>query len=369
MAQITNFLTPITVLLSTILIGNLIGKIKLLSISFGSSAILIVGIVLGLSLSSIYPDLILGGFISEIGLLASLGTSFFMSAIGLSSGYEMANNLNKKTYKSLIVGIAMILFGFAIMKIISTLDGKIDFSILLGVFCGAMTSTPALSAICESQTISSEMVTLGYGYAYPIGMIVAVLYSQLIMKKVDNRESIIKIENNPKKPTYNTFLLICICAVIGSGIGCIRIPILNSDIGTCGGILLVSMLTGLWTGKKNKNSFNITDVTMLRSIGLSLFLAGNGISCGMMITTHVNIKLILYSIIISAGTVAFGYVLCNMFFRFQANRTAFTLAGGMTSSPSLGAIIAKSTPNCLSDYSIAYLGALITVIALSVTVK
>ena len=50
----------------------------------------------------------------------------------------------------------MVCISFVFANIISIVDTNIDKSILSGMLCGALTSTPGLSAICESIGINSE---------------------------------------------------------------------------------------------------------------------------------------------------------------------------------------------------------------------
>jgi putative transport protein len=49
-----------------------------------------------------------------------------------------------------------------------------------GIFAGALTSTPALAAATEALKESSSGVSIGYGIAYPFGVIGVVLFVQVL---------------------------------------------------------------------------------------------------------------------------------------------------------------------------------------------
>lgn len=56
--------------------------------------------------------------------------------------------------------------------------GPLDLA--LGIFAGAMTSTPALAAASEALPAGGERVAVGYGLAYPFGVVAVVLFVQLL---------------------------------------------------------------------------------------------------------------------------------------------------------------------------------------------
>ncbi len=363
MIQISSIFTPIAVLFITILMGIFLGKIRLFGISLNICAILITAILTGFFISKYYSSIADENFMLEINQFSSLGTSIFISVVGISSGITMINNINKKIYKSMIIGSIMVLFGFVITKIISYLDNGAEYSTLIGVFCGAMTSTPALSAACEAENITAEMVTIGYSYAYPIGVLIAVLTSQILCqssKKEDSNET-----NSITSTTSKVDLLplMCICIVAGKVIGCIYIPILDSGIGTSGGTLFVSIVVGLLIGRQH-NISESASLNIYRTFGLSLFLAGNGLTCGIKFTSFIDIKLIIYSLVISLATVFFAYITSRIICGAKDDKIAFILAGGLTSTPAVGELIRKTSSNSLPEYSAAYFGALVTIIAL-----
>lgn len=294
---------------------------------------------------------------------SSLGTSVFISAVGISTGITMISYMNKRIYKSMIIGSGMVFFGFAIMKAVLCLDHNADYSTMVGIFCGAMTSTPGLSSACEAYNMSAEMVTFGYSCSYPIGVLTAVFAAQLLYKHSKNRDEVDINDMNSTISTNDFLPFICICIIAGKAIGLIHIPILDSSIGTSGGTLLVSIIIGALIGKR-LNSAEFVSLDIYRSLGLSLFLAGNGINCGLMLTAPIDIKWIIYSLAISLLSASFGYIMCQIVWGAKNSKAAFVLAGGLTSTPAVGGLIRKTSSDNLPDYSAAYFGALVTMIAL-----
>ena len=146
-------------------------------------------------------------------------------------------------------------------------------------------------------------------------------------------------------------------------LGSVYIPIFSSSIGASGGTLLVSIITGLLVCKRHNFAESVS-LDIYRYLGLSLFLAANGITCGLMLTDFINIKWFIYGLVISLLSASFGYIMSQIVWGSENNKTAFVLAGGMTSTPAVGELIRKTSPNNLPDYSSAYFGALITIIAL-----
>ena len=75
-----------------------------------------------------------------------------------------------------------------------------------GIFAGALTSTPALAAATEGLGAAGTNVVIGYGIAYPFGVIGVVLFVQLVPKLL--RRDIDKEAEEYKKENeqYNSVL-------------------------------------------------------------------------------------------------------------------------------------------------------------------
>ena len=148
--------------------GLLLGKISIKGISLGSSGVVFVALVAG------HFGLTLPEGVGQIGIV------LFIYCIGIGTGSRFfhalareGNTLAKLTLLTVVVGAALT-FGAALL-----LD--IPREMAIGLLAGAYTSTPALAAATESaSSTSANLVIIGYGLAYPIGVIGVVLFVQLL---------------------------------------------------------------------------------------------------------------------------------------------------------------------------------------------
>lgn len=161
------------VLLAIMFLGYLIGHIKVRGISLGNSACLFVAILAGL----------LGAELPSI--LISIGIIFFIYPIGLQAGPQFFRLFHKRGLKFAILALVTIVLGASVALLLS-IPLKIDIAGAVGVFAGAMTSTPALaSAINAIETYlpgESGHTSLGYAIAYPFGLISEMLFVQMVPK-------------------------------------------------------------------------------------------------------------------------------------------------------------------------------------------
>ena len=181
-----------------IFLGLLIGRITIKGISLGSSGVFIIALIYGALFSSHIKSTISQKTkegqsidISSNGLkiLENIGLIFFIGSVGFISGPSFFKNL-KKNFKSYIfVGlfvIAISTISCVIIFYIAKKDVKNinEFtSIMVGIFSGALTSTPAFSAAKASVDAEFEsVVTVGYGIAYIFGVLGVVLFVQIIPK-------------------------------------------------------------------------------------------------------------------------------------------------------------------------------------------
>ncbi len=182
-------------------IGYALGNIKLFNFSFGISAVLFVGIFLG----SVIKGLELPEFAYSFGLI------LFVYCVGIQSGPSFFSSFN--TTKLLANG--MILFLLSAVAVLALLLGKVfslSAPLVSGLFCGALTNTPALAAAVEAlkrmtpadselaKTILSEPV-VGYGIAYPFSVLGTILAFFLISKlwKINYEEEEKTCDSHPKK--------------------------------------------------------------------------------------------------------------------------------------------------------------------------
>ncbi len=363
MLYLKDILSPIVIVFTIITIGLILSKIKIFGISLDLSAVLIIAIIMGCLIAEYLPYINNNMFENNMSLLSKIGTALFVSSIGISSGNSFANNFKKSNIVYFFIGSAMVCISFVFANIISIIDTNIDKSILSGMLCGALTSTPGLSAICESIGINSENAIIGYGCTYIFGVIGVVLFVQIISKKsTTNTNTNIQVKNNNlTMPNIESLIYIGLSVILGYILG--NISIVNSSLGASGGILCSSILIGLLISKCNKEKLNSSILTIYRNFGLVLFFAGSGLPAGLKLNSTFNLLWFIYGVILTIIPIIFGYILCRLIVHKSALETATTIAGGMTSTPAIGVLIRnqKLDPD-LTIYSFTYIGALLSII-------
>ncbi len=155
----------IILLLLVITTGFMIGRVKIFGFSLESSGILFSGMIFG-----------------ELGFTLShdfqvLGLLLFIYAIGLQSGPSILN-MSRKQGQTLYTLVFLLLgLGAGLTLLIARL-WHIDMPLAIGLFAGAMTSTPGLAAAQEAT--QSALTSTGYGVAYPFGVIGVILFIKLM---------------------------------------------------------------------------------------------------------------------------------------------------------------------------------------------
>jgi putative transport protein len=166
--------SPLLLLFAVIGLGWLAGSIRVFGFSLGPAAVLFVGILFG-SLDSRLR-------IPE--LLYVLGLVLFVYTIGLQSGPSFFSSFGKRALRANLFALAAILLA-AVIAVAGARVLGLDGLSMVGVFCGALTNTPALAAgveairsapggaaltAIEMQARTSAPV-IGYSVAYPFGVI------------------------------------------------------------------------------------------------------------------------------------------------------------------------------------------------------
>ncbi len=359
--------SPVVLTFYTIAIGLLIGKIKFFNISLNLSAVLLVAVAVGLFISS-NQYLINAEQISELKCffnnISSLGTALFVSIIGISIGYTLTAG-GKYRLTSMLVGACMVLSTFSVTYLILQLSPDISSSMCLGILCGALTTTPGLSAICEKNSVIAEDALLGYGISYLFGVLGTVLFVQLLTRKIDVSNRVISNEKPKGQAIFGGFLQISISILLGKFIGEINIPCLEFSLGSTGGILSSGIIVGCFARKsfENRNMSNEYQQTV-KNLGLMLFFVGNGVPAGMKLTAGFDFRALILGVLLTVIPLFIGWFICKVLLKKSNNETAVIISGGMTSTPAV-AVLSSKISIAYDKYSFAYVGALATIILLS----
>ncbi len=175
-------------LFSIIGIGFLLGQIRILGFNLGVSAVLFVGIAFG----ALDKRLVLPEEIYIIGLV------LFVYSIGLQSGPSFFASFNKKSLRANLFVVIVLVAGAGLAAVFTRLFG-FDIPHGVGIFCGALTNTPALAASVEAvksytaqypaemreALINAPVIT--YGLTYPFGVLGVILWFYVFTKwyKID----------------------------------------------------------------------------------------------------------------------------------------------------------------------------------------
>ncbi len=165
-----------------IVIGLLIGLISLkigsISIGIGSAGgLLLSGIIFGYLRAS-YPTF---GRVPPAAryIIMELGLMFFMVNVGISAGGGVVEALISVGPVLILCGILVLILPVVVGYLFGTYFLKLNPALLLGSLTGAMTSTPALSALQDAA--KSSMPALGYAGTYAFANVLLTLAGTLIM--------------------------------------------------------------------------------------------------------------------------------------------------------------------------------------------
>jgi len=153
-------------LFAVIATGLLLGRVKIAGISLGSSGV-------------IFTALAFGHFGVTIPAgVGSLGLVLFVYCVGLRAGPAFFRSFVQQGRLIALLSAILILVGAATAWGMASLLG-VPADLAAGIFAGALTSTPGLAAATENLPADS-LAPVGYGLAYPFGVVGVVLFVQLL---------------------------------------------------------------------------------------------------------------------------------------------------------------------------------------------
>ena len=359
---------PLLLIFLIAALGYAIGRIQVGGIRLGAAGILLTALCFGhfgYKVPAVIQNMGLVCFVTAVGFIA--GPGFFENFLG-----------NAKAY--VILGAVIILSGVLVCICVIVFTG-VKPDLALGLLTGALTSTPGLAAALEAT--GSEMASVGYGIAYPFGVISVVLFVQIIPRilHADMAEERKKLHstdgrNVPKTAErlikFDSFGLFSfsIAIVLGILAGMIRIPLpghASFSLGTSGGPLIIGLIIGhfknLWIFDMDiKNS----TLTSMREFGLAMFLLGAGTHAGagfLNVLHQQGFILFLYGAVMALAPMITGYLLARFVFRLDVLNILGSICGGMTSTPALGTLIhTAGTDDVTAAYAATYPVALAVIV-------
>ena len=392
-----------------LMLGYLLGRIKIKGVSLGSAGVFIMALVVGIIVKAVQPAIneslaatfgqgtFSMGWMTSAGKASSafsavknIGLALFVTSVGLIAGPKFFRNFKSKAIAYIVLGIVIIASAMLVCILITVIDPRLEAATATGLLMGSLTSTPGFSAAQGVFDSQKEIVAAANGAAYPFGVLGVVLFVQLLPKLLradmgKERELLLK-QGAPKggdidevteiKKPEKLFELdkfgLCIFAItviLGYLLGSISFKFSESiifNLTSTGGFLIIGLLFGHF-GKVGKISLRVPDSTLkvFREFGLVLFLAGSGFEGGLAFLELVSAQPIvfLYGVLMTLIPMIIGFVIAKFCFKLCLLNNLGSITGGMTSTPALGSLIAVAeTEDVASAYAATYPIALILLV-------
>lgn len=149
-----------------IAIAYIIGKVQVKGVSLDVSAVIFVALIFG------HFGVSLPKIIQDIGLV------LFIFTIGIQAGPGFFDALKKHGINLAILS-AILIVSAGLTVVATHYIFGLDMGILAGLLAGALTSTPGLASATDQF---GEISSIGYGIAYPFGVIGVILFLRLLPK-------------------------------------------------------------------------------------------------------------------------------------------------------------------------------------------
>ena len=356
-------------LIFTILVlGYALGRITICGLDLGTAGVLLVALVFG-HFGVVIPDVV-----GDLGLIC------FVTAVGYIAGPKFFRNIKANAKSYILIGLVTILSGALVCVAVIKLF-NVPTDICVGLMSGALTSTPGLAAAKEAAGVNAAV---GYGIAYPFGVVGVVLFVQLIPKilKTDmdaerakfTAAATVKVEQKAEKKRIAIdefgFFAFALAIILGIILAKISIPLPGGGkfaLGTSGGPLLAGLVLGHFGHigpvdiKPNTNMLK-----HIREFGLALFLLGAGLEGGagfVEVLKEQGVMLFVYGALMTLVPMFAAYFFAAKVLKLSVFNSLGSICGGMTSTPALGTLIrVTKTDDVAAAYAATYPFALILVV-------
>ena len=177
--------SPILTIFVVIGLGFLLGEVSFFGFRLGVAGVLFAGLVVG----SLSPSVTVPEAVSTLGLV------LFVYAMGVSSGRAFFDAFRRRGYRENGLAAGVLILGGLLTFTLARLLG-LSAPVAAGLYCGALTNTPALAAVQERvreraaesgvppQEIKalSDLPVLAYSVAYPVGVVGALICFHLVRR-------------------------------------------------------------------------------------------------------------------------------------------------------------------------------------------
>lgn len=195
-------------LLSVVIsIGLLLGRVKILGISLGTTWILFFGIFLGHFGLQINPEVL--HFMKEFGLI------LFIYSIGMQVGPSFFSSFKKGGITLNLLATGVVFLGVITAYIIHLITGT-PIATMVGILSGAVTNTPGMGAAQQTYTditgATDPTIATAYAVAYPlgvVGIITTLAFFKYFYKiNPEKEEENLESQNDTKLTEANMFSLV-----------------------------------------------------------------------------------------------------------------------------------------------------------------
>lgn len=383
-------------------LGYLVGGIKIKGIELGTAGVLLVAIIYGIAAHAVPQFEIAGRTITlfnaelkaDFGIVSSIGTALFVTAVGLIAGPKFFRSFHRATLCYILLGFIVITIGALTAVLFLKIDARfaggsrLSKEMAVGLLTGALTSTPGLSAAKEAAAsvagANADHVVAGYGIAYIFGVLGVVLFVQLVPRilKVNMKDEVAHFHAanavnvpEPKGAAEGKLIKLdplglfpfMLAIAFGCVIGAFYIPGINFSLGKSGGTLIGGLIIGHFAHLFRIDCrVNKQTLSFMRELGLALFLIGAGVPGGVNFMANARLSYFIYGAVMTSVPMILGYLIAHYVFHVSMLNALGSITGGMTSTPALGTLIATAgTDEVSSAYAATYPFALVSVVLAS----
>ncbi|RKQ28443.1 aspartate:alanine exchanger family transporter [Oceanobacillus halophilus] len=182
---------PLLLLFGILFLGSWLGQIKVKGISLGTAGVLLVAMVFGHFNYQVSP------------IVQNFGLALFIVAVGLQAGPRFFRMMRTSGLVFGIISIVIVFVSVLTTMVVSKVFHLSD-ALSVGLMTGALTSTPGLAAAL--QATDNPLASVGYGIAYPFGVLAVVLFVQVLprvtksdlLDDLNQANNPVKNENSPE---------------------------------------------------------------------------------------------------------------------------------------------------------------------------
>ena len=334
---------PLFLVAFCIVLGQVVGSWKLKYFKLGSSATLFIGLLL-----SYFVTGRLGVEVKIPSVVFSLSLIGFIASVGLGASQNIRQVLKSHGIRFMVLSIVVTLSGALATYVFAGFFEGMRYSII-GTYVGALTSSPGLATALElakgTAGDQSAAVGLGYAIAYVPGILIVILFAQLMGRMHRGKASEIAGTGSAKGP-MKPFLIMGFFMVVFIGIilGSFEMKLGASSVfslGMTGGVLFSALVFGSFKHLRYFD-FDSRHLGLIRDVSLNMFLAIVGLNYGYEAFSAVQefgLQLLLIGLITGVFSIAVGYIIGKHVLKIESVYLVGGICGGMTSTPGLAAAI------------------------------